>query len=314
MMKVLLDTDIGYNTDADDALALAYLLCHPECELLGVTTVGLHAEWRAELAALICRQAGVPDLPVLAGADRPLFDTTYWPENPVRRWPGEDAATSAADTWRPGAAVPWLRETIRRHPGEITLVTIGQFTNLALLLLTDPEAVGLLKGIVSMGGVMGHSDDGWRAECNVMLDPVATGIVLQRLGPELTLLPLDSVDPVIGVRVSLDEVGTLLPGPRWAAVRDCCRCWMEYRGMKGVGLPDPAACALAFEPDLAVCEQARVAVHLHDYDVERGTFFPAGEATGVTRLVPNGTGGCRLVKTVDVPRLRAHLAAAFASA
>ena len=37
MEKVLFDTDIG--TDIDDALALAYLLCQPECDLLGVTTV-----------------------------------------------------------------------------------------------------------------------------------------------------------------------------------------------------------------------------------------------------------------------------------
>ena len=35
--KILLDTDIG--SDIDDAVALAYLLAQPECELLGITTV-----------------------------------------------------------------------------------------------------------------------------------------------------------------------------------------------------------------------------------------------------------------------------------
>ena len=34
MTKVLLDTDIG--TDVDDAVCLAYLLSHPDCELLGI--------------------------------------------------------------------------------------------------------------------------------------------------------------------------------------------------------------------------------------------------------------------------------------
>ena len=34
-IKVLLDTDIG--TDIDDAVCTAYLLAHPECDLLGVT-------------------------------------------------------------------------------------------------------------------------------------------------------------------------------------------------------------------------------------------------------------------------------------
>ena len=33
--KVLFDTDIG--SDIDDALALAYLLKEPRCELLGIT-------------------------------------------------------------------------------------------------------------------------------------------------------------------------------------------------------------------------------------------------------------------------------------
>ena len=304
-MKVLLDTDIGFNTDADDALALAYLLCHPDCELLGVTTVGLHADWRAEVAAAVCRQTGHPEIPVVAGADAPLFDTVYWPENPVRRWPGADAASPAAATWPPGAAVAWMGDCIRRHPGEITLLTIGQFTNLALLFLTDPEAVGLLKGIVSMGGRLDHPADGWRAECNVMLDPVAAGIVLQRAGSALTLLPLD---PIAGARLPGDLLEAWFEAPRWAAVRDCCRAWMTFRGMTGVGLADPAACALVFEPDLAQYESTRVAVHLHDFDVERGTFFAGGEVTGVTRRAPDGDRGCRVVKSLALDRLRTHLA------
>ena len=37
MEKIIFDTDIG--SDIDDAFALGYLLNHPECELLGITTV-----------------------------------------------------------------------------------------------------------------------------------------------------------------------------------------------------------------------------------------------------------------------------------
>ena len=36
-IKIILDTDIG--TDIDDALALAYLLQQPRCELMGITTL-----------------------------------------------------------------------------------------------------------------------------------------------------------------------------------------------------------------------------------------------------------------------------------
>ena len=48
--KILFDTDIG--SDIDDALALAYLLKEPRCELLGITTVTSFPEQRAALRAL----------------------------------------------------------------------------------------------------------------------------------------------------------------------------------------------------------------------------------------------------------------------
>lgn len=56
MTKVLLDTDIG--TDVDDAVCLAYLLSHPACELLGITTVTGEAQKRASLASVLCEVAG----------------------------------------------------------------------------------------------------------------------------------------------------------------------------------------------------------------------------------------------------------------
>src|SRR5437763_3024930 len=66
-MKVILDTDIG--GDADDALALALCLRHPEIELVAVTTVSGDAEWRAGQARDLLRAAGVSesDVPVAVG-------------------------------------------------------------------------------------------------------------------------------------------------------------------------------------------------------------------------------------------------------
>lgn len=54
--KILLDTDIG--SDIDDAIALAYLLSHPDCEIVGITTVSGEAEKRSMIAEVICEQAG----------------------------------------------------------------------------------------------------------------------------------------------------------------------------------------------------------------------------------------------------------------
>ena len=55
-MKVLLDTDIG--SDIDDAICLAYLLAHPDCDLVGITTVSGEPVKRAMLASAVCKAAG----------------------------------------------------------------------------------------------------------------------------------------------------------------------------------------------------------------------------------------------------------------
>ena len=109
-MKLLLDTDIG--NDIDDALALAYLLREPECELLGITTVCGEPEKRCEMASAICRHLGPAD----------------------------------------NSAVDFLRRTIRANPGEVTLLAIGPLTNVATLFTLDPEIPSLLKGLTLMCG------------------------------------------------------------------------------------------------------------------------------------------------------------------
>jgi purine nucleosidase len=49
---VLFNTDIG--GDIDDAVALAYLLSQPRCELLGVTTISGDPHLRASIASAVC--------------------------------------------------------------------------------------------------------------------------------------------------------------------------------------------------------------------------------------------------------------------
>ena len=70
MKKVLLDFDIG--TEIDDAIALAYLLANPECELVGITTSCGESIKRAEMASVLCRAAG-KKVPIHAGCERPLL-------------------------------------------------------------------------------------------------------------------------------------------------------------------------------------------------------------------------------------------------
>src|SRR5690554_7457254 len=77
--KVLLDTDIG--SDIDDAVCLAYLLAHPDCDLLGITTVTGEGTRRAMLASALCRVAN-RDVPIYIGAETPLLIDQRQPNAP----------------------------------------------------------------------------------------------------------------------------------------------------------------------------------------------------------------------------------------
>ena len=65
-VKVLFDTDIG--SDIDDAVALAYLLAQPHCELMGITTVSGQPIERAKLASAICT-AAAQDVRIVPGTE-----------------------------------------------------------------------------------------------------------------------------------------------------------------------------------------------------------------------------------------------------
>jgi inosine-uridine nucleoside N-ribohydrolase len=116
-IPVLFDTDIG--SDIDDAVALAYLLAEPRCDLLGVTTVTGDVAKRAALVQLLCEAAGRPDIRIHCGASAVLLDGPGQPEVPQY----ETVQHLAHPTdWPQGTAVDFLRQTIRERPGEITLL------------------------------------------------------------------------------------------------------------------------------------------------------------------------------------------------
>jgi len=302
-MKILVDTDIGYGTDADDALALAYLLKQPACELLGITTVGLHSPWRAAMAEAICRGLGRTQIPIAAGADRPLQANRYWRENPVRPWPGT-GSLAARRSYEPNRAVALMRRVIRAHPGQLTLVTIGQFTNLAMLQATDPEAVRMLKDRVSMGGHLADPPNPPKSECNVMLDPAAAAAVFRAMAGNFTLVP---INPARGVKLAAPELDRVFSDTRLEAVRYACRGWGETRGKNHVGMADPLTVASLFEPSLLSAE--RGTVRLRRARELRPGDAPAenGEVADVTVFEPDPAGPHRVSRKSRLEAAHAHV-------
>lgn len=253
-VKVILDTDIG--SDIDDALALAYLLCQPRCELVGVTTVSGQADLRAEMVSAICRHVGRDEVPIHIGADRPWLIESRQPKAPqaaaLGDWPRNKK-------YAPATAIEFLRQTIRANPGEITLLAIGPLTNVALLFSADPEIPALLKDLVLMGGAFFDRN---YAEWNILNDPHAAAVVYGE-GPQAR--------PARHVSYGLDVTTkcTMVPqecrkkftAKALQPVRDFAEVWFAG-GAGHVTFHDPLAAAAIFEPQLCGYRQGRVRVSM----------------------------------------------------
>jgi inosine-uridine nucleoside N-ribohydrolase len=268
-VKLLLDTDIG--SDIDDAVCLAYLLSQPDCELLGITTVSGEAARRAMLASALCQAAG-KQVPILAGADDPLLVPQRQPRAPqadaLERWPHDDEASFPR-----GEAIEFLRQTIRQHPGEVTLLAIGPLTNVGLLFRTDPAIPSLLKGLVIMGGAFSSAPDLRRREWNILLDPHAAAIVYRSAAP---LHRSVGLDVTLRVTMPAAEVRQRFQAPLLRPVLDFAEVWFRQR--QELAFHDPLAAATIFDDRLCTFADGTVEIDLADGEDQGRTIWTPGTA------------------------------------
>jgi purine nucleosidase len=248
-VPVLLDTDIG--SDIDDAFALAYLLRQPNCELLGISTVTGDVAKRAALAQILCTAAGRPDIPIHAGASRVLL---YGPGQPDVPQYERVQELSHQLAWPVNTAIEFMRRTIRDRPGEVTLLSLGPLTNLALLFAIDPELAGMIRSWVSMAGSFtenSHGTHDWNSVC----DPVATAMAFRQPVPQHIHVGLDVT---LQCRLPGEDVRTSWKGPLPALVLRMAEAWFEQE--PDVVFHDPLAAALTFSPELCEYETGVVRV------------------------------------------------------
>jgi inosine-uridine nucleoside N-ribohydrolase len=166
-----------------------------------------------------------------------------------------------ANAFPRGQAIPFLRDTIRRHPGEVTLLAIGPLTNVALLFATDPELPGLLKRLVLMAGKFsGRTPSGppcEYAEWNAMLDPHATAIVYHhRVAVHRSI----GLDVTLQVTLPAAEVRQRFTHPLLRPVLDFAEVWFQWA--KEITFHDPLAAATIFADDLCTFTPGEVSVEL----------------------------------------------------
>jgi purine nucleosidase len=247
-IPVLLDTDIG--SDIDDAVAVAYLLAEPRCELLGVTTVTGDVAKRAALVQVLCDAAGRPAIPIHCGAASVLLDGPGQPHVP--QYEAIKDLPHRLDR-PPGTAIEFLRRTIRERPGEVTLLSIGPLTNVALLFALDPEVPGLLRSWVSMAGSFGGAI-GRPGEWNSRCDPLATAIAFRNQPVRRVHIGLDVT---LQCRLPAAEVRQRFNGPLLGLVAKMAELWFADR--QEIVFHDPLAAIAIFHEQLVGTRRGRVA-------------------------------------------------------
>jgi purine nucleosidase len=288
-VPVILDVDTG----TDDALALGYAVASPRIELVAVTTVagnvGVEKTTANTLAVLDWLGAG--DVPVHRGASRPLVrphrDAVSFPEEGGLGGAQLPPSTRSVGADRGPAA---LIRLARLRPRELTLVTLGPLTNLAIALNVEPNLPELLKSVVVMGGaysVPGNTTPA--AEFNILVDPEAAEQVFTARFPTLTTVGLDVTERVALTRDDWDAVNaaSTIPPPA-TLLREVGKFAFSRLGREQFSLHDPLSVAVAIDPTLIDVRELAVAIDF--VEPERGR----------TRIV--GPGSVRVATSVDAQR------------
>lgn len=185
-IKLILDTDIG--NDIDDAWALAFVVAYRGFEPLGVTITDGDTPVRARIACKMLHLAKRDDIPVFIGRkiDNKVFPQYTWAEDFTATQPAEQSAPD------------FIVETVKRYPGEVTLLAVGPLQNLADALRQEPNLGELVKRVVLMSGNIygsSFSPDKPVPEWNVR-QAIADARLVYGAGLPLTIVPLDATTQV----------------------------------------------------------------------------------------------------------------------
>ena len=262
--KFIIDTD----TASDDAVAILMALEWGDVEVEAVTIVSgnmpveqgsINARYTIEL----CNKS----TPVYIGCDKPLKkkrEHADWYHGPDGM--GGMNYPSPKNSSLEESAIDFLINSFRNAPGEITLVTLGPLTNIAVAIEKDPSIVSCIKNIVVMGGsscTVGNVTPA--AEYNIWCDPEAADIVFNSGHPDITMVGWELCRGEANITEDEMEYVYSFKTTKGDFTIDCNKHALDssqnWLGDPGLGLPDPVAMSVALD-DSVVLKQSRHSVQV----------------------------------------------------
>src|SRR4051794_8864124 len=257
----VLDCDPGH----DDAVALLLAAASPALDLRAITTVAGNGplDRVTENARRVCTLAGIRDVPIAAGADRPLAGPLITAAHVHGESALDGPALPAPDVPlddRPADAL--VAEVVGGAAEPVTLIATGPLTNVAVALERHPDLADGLREIVLMGGSTERGNHTPYAEFNILVDPEAAERVFAS-GVPVTMVGLNLTHQAIATTAVLDRLRTLDTELARVVV-----AWMTFFGstyedlwgLSGPPVHDACAVALVIDAGLVECVEAFVAV------------------------------------------------------
>ena len=227
MKKILIDTDPGM----DDTLAIILAIKSSAVQLLGISSVAGNypIEVTTRNALKTIELVKRTDIPVARGMGKPLA-------RPLAKDPFSHGSDGQAETHLPEPrtkpsgkhGVDQIIDMVRANPGEVTVITLGPLTNLAMAFMKEPDIVPLVKEVVAIAGSFGFNKyafanatgDTPQSEWNVFGDPEAARLVFESGVPVravgLITEPKQADDIVAAGRADMVAMArAILADPRW---------------------------------------------------------------------------------------------------
>jgi ribosylpyrimidine nucleosidase len=247
--KLILDCDPGH----DDAVAIMMAAKNPALDLLGITVVaGNQTIEKTTINALNVTQYLNIDVPVYSGCGQPMVRERPIIAADIHGKTGLDGPNFKPLERKKGSrhAVNFIIDTVMDSDDDITIVTTGPMTNLAMAMRMQPLIIPKIKQVVFMGGSYQNGNVTPAAEFNIIADAEAAYVVFTSKRP-LVMVGLDVTRqalcyPKIIERMAKtdNEAASLFS----SLMKFFCKTQKEVFGWEGGPLHDPITIAYLIDP------------------------------------------------------------------
>ena len=260
--KIILDCDPGH----DDAVAIILAGKNPKIDLLGITIVSGNQtlDKTVRNALNVTQHLGI-DVPVYGGCSEPMVRKKVVAGD-IHGESGLDGPVfpPLERKAEPEHAVNFIIKTLMESEGDITVVTTGPMTNLAMAMRMEPNIVPKIKQIVLMGGAIANGNVSPAAEFNIMADAEAAYVCFTS-GRPMTMVGLDVTRKVLCYPEIVERMGRI--GNRASKLfvdlmGHFCKTQKEVFGWEGGPLHDPVTLAYLIDPSVLKVKPMNVRIDI----------------------------------------------------